>query len=145
MPLGCLVKAGINPNDQKNADRIQAQASVEAVRAGEQQRRSERLTFKDMFDSWMIDGVSRADGKQGTPPDLRERPAPNSPRGSTLSRERLALWHGGCRSSDRPGLIQFRSRRRYSGTSTVKDRHRSQQLARGAPVRGPVCGPADSA
>lgn len=55
------LKDGVNPNDQKKADRIEAQASVEAVLAGEMRRQAERLTFRDLFDSWMADGVSRAD------------------------------------------------------------------------------------
>ena len=56
------VKAGINPNDQKKADRIEAQAKVEAVIAQAQRLQAERLAFQDMFDVWIADGVSRADG-----------------------------------------------------------------------------------
>jgi integrase len=59
-----LLKTGVNPNDQKKADRIEAQASVEKVLAGEQQRLSEQLTFHDMFNRWVTDGVSRADGNK---------------------------------------------------------------------------------
>ena len=56
------VKAGINPNDQKKADRIEAQAKVEAVIADAQRRQAERLPFQAMFNAWIADGVSRADG-----------------------------------------------------------------------------------
>jgi integrase len=56
------LKAGINPNDHRKADRIAAQAKVEEVIAEAQRQHSERLAFEAMFESWMKDGVSRADG-----------------------------------------------------------------------------------
>lgn len=55
------LKSGVNPNDQKKADRIEAQVAVEKVLALEEERRTDRLTFKDMFEAWMADGVSRSD------------------------------------------------------------------------------------
>lgn len=58
------LKSGVNPTDQKRANRIEAQAEVAAVIAKEQVRLSEQLTFKDMFDSWLENGVSRADGNK---------------------------------------------------------------------------------
>lgn len=58
------VKEGVNPNDQRKADRLEAQASVEAVLADGQRRATERLTFRELFESWMADGVSRQDGNK---------------------------------------------------------------------------------
>jgi integrase len=55
------VKEGVNPNDQRKADRIEAQAHIEAQIAQAQKEQSERLTFSSMFEAWMQDGVSRAD------------------------------------------------------------------------------------
>jgi integrase len=56
------VRAGVNPSDQKKADRIEAQAKVESVLAEAQRLQAERLPFQAMFDTWMTDGVARADG-----------------------------------------------------------------------------------
>jgi len=58
------VKSGINPNYQKKVDRIEARAAVELAIAGEALRAQERLTFRAMFESWLADGVSRADGNK---------------------------------------------------------------------------------
>lgn len=56
------VKAGINPNDQKQARRVDAQREVEATIQGEIKRKTENLTVQDLFDVWIVDGVSRSDG-----------------------------------------------------------------------------------
>ena len=57
-----LVAEGINPNDQKKADKIEAQAAVEATIAEAKRQEAENKTFADLFDAWIADGVSREDG-----------------------------------------------------------------------------------
>jgi len=57
-----LVASGINPNDQKKAQRIERQAEVEATIAHAERERVENLTVQAMFDSWIADGVARKDG-----------------------------------------------------------------------------------
>ena len=59
-----LVRSGIDPRIQKVADRIEAQAAVEAVIEAEAKRKAEELTVGDLFLSWIRDGVARADGNK---------------------------------------------------------------------------------
>lgn len=56
------LKAGVNPNDAKKAERIEEQAHVAAVIAEEEQRRALDLTLKEMFMAWVENGVRRGDG-----------------------------------------------------------------------------------
>ncbi|WP_394792398.1 tyrosine-type recombinase/integrase [Rhodoferax sp.] len=56
------VAEGINPNDQRKAVRIEAQAKVEAVIAESARVEADGLPFQKMFEAWLIDGVARADG-----------------------------------------------------------------------------------
>lgn len=56
------VAAGINPNDQKKAERIERQAEVKATIAQAERERVENLTVQAMFDAWVADGVARKDG-----------------------------------------------------------------------------------
>ena len=55
-----LVRAGTNPNDQKRADRIDAQAHVEATIRQAQQERAQDLPLSTMFTDWVTNGVTRA-------------------------------------------------------------------------------------
>lgn len=55
------IRSGINPNDQKRATRIDAQRQVEAALAEEAKRQADDLTFKDLYDAWISDGVRRSD------------------------------------------------------------------------------------
>nr|MCU0943248.1 integrase arm-type DNA-binding domain-containing protein [Hydrogenophaga sp.] len=57
-----LVRSGVNPNDQKKAERIENQAAVEATIAQAAAEASQNRPFKDMFDAWLADGVARKDG-----------------------------------------------------------------------------------
>lgn len=57
-----LVAEGVNPNDEKKAARIEAQAAVEATIAEAKRQESENKTFADLFDAWITDGVARDDG-----------------------------------------------------------------------------------
>lgn len=56
------VKAGVNPNTDKQAARIEAQAAREAVIAQAAAEAAERKTVQDLFDAWIADGVARKDG-----------------------------------------------------------------------------------
>lgn len=51
-----LVRSGVNPNDQKKAERIENQAAVEATIAQAAAEASQNKPFKDMFDAWLADG-----------------------------------------------------------------------------------------
>jgi integrase len=53
---------GINPNDEKKASKIEAQAAVEATIAQAQRQHAENLTVADLFGEWLKDGVARQDG-----------------------------------------------------------------------------------
>ena len=59
-----LVKQGVNPNDHKKVQRVdsQLQVEVEARLAEARRREAEDLTFRQMFEAWLTDGVSREDG-----------------------------------------------------------------------------------
>ncbi len=57
-----LVRSGVNPRDHKKAERIEAQAKIEATIAEAERRDAERLPFGSMFEAWLSNGVSRADG-----------------------------------------------------------------------------------
>lgn len=59
-----LIKAGVNPNSEKVVARIDAQAVIDEKIRAEQHRRSEKRTFRDLYDIWIIDGVSRNDGNR---------------------------------------------------------------------------------
>ena len=56
-----LVRIGKKPTDEKKAKRIQAQQSTkETIRQAEYERTQDR-TVKDLFDTWISDGVARQD------------------------------------------------------------------------------------
>lgn len=57
-----LVKTGTNPNDRKQADRIEAQQKIEATIAAAQESRDEEATIQSMFNDWIEHGVKRQDG-----------------------------------------------------------------------------------
>lgn len=56
------VTAGIDPRVKKQADKIVAKQIVEATITEAAQRKAENLTVLDLFQSWIKDGISRADG-----------------------------------------------------------------------------------
>lgn len=56
------VAEGINPSDEKKADRIKKQAANEAVIAEAERQATENLTVADLFEEWIKDGVARQDG-----------------------------------------------------------------------------------
>lgn len=55
------VKSGIDPKEKKLADKINNQVAIEKVIADAEQRKTDNLSFKDLFDIWINDGVSRSD------------------------------------------------------------------------------------
>ena len=56
-----LVKAGIDPRAKKIAAKIEAQAAIVEVIRADAQKRSEALTFNDLYTLWIKDGVNRSD------------------------------------------------------------------------------------
>lgn len=56
------IAAGIDPRVKKQADKILARQFVEATIAEAAQKKAENLTVLDLYQSWIKDGVSRADG-----------------------------------------------------------------------------------
>lgn len=59
-----LVAEGIDPRIKKVADKIEAKAAVLEIVRIDAQKRAEELTFKDLYDAWTQDGVSRSDGNK---------------------------------------------------------------------------------
>jgi len=59
-----LVKDGIDPRVNKKAVKIEAQATILEVIRSDEQKRSESLSFNDLYTIWIQDGVSRADGNK---------------------------------------------------------------------------------
>ena len=59
-----LVKSGIDPRANKVAARIEAQAEVDATIKANEQKRTEALTFNDLYTTWIKDGVNRSDGNK---------------------------------------------------------------------------------
>lgn len=57
-----LVKTGIDPRDQKKAERIEAQAKIKAVIAESEKQKIEKLTLRHMYEAWLESGVNRQDG-----------------------------------------------------------------------------------
>ncbi|WP_077035956.1 site-specific integrase [Pelomonas sp. KK5] len=53
---------GVDPVEQRKAERIEAQAKVRAVIAEAARLEEENLPVHKMFEAWLADGVARADG-----------------------------------------------------------------------------------
>ena len=56
-----LVKQGIDPRTKKTADKIEAQAEIDEIIIAEEQKRTAKFTFNDLYKTWIKDGVNRAD------------------------------------------------------------------------------------
>lgn len=56
-----LVKAGIDPRANKKSVRIEAQAAVEATIKADEKKRTETLSFDDLYQAWIKDGINRSD------------------------------------------------------------------------------------
>jgi len=59
-----LVRAGIDPRAKKVAVKIEEQAAVEEVIRADEERRTSALTFHDLYEVWIRDGVNRSDGNK---------------------------------------------------------------------------------
>ena len=59
-----LVKAGIDPRANKKVIKIEAQAAIVEVIRADEQKRTEALTFNDLYKVWIKDGVNRSDGNK---------------------------------------------------------------------------------
>lgn len=53
---------GINPNDEKKATKIHAQAALQATILEAERKTAQNLTVTDLFGEWLKDGVARQDG-----------------------------------------------------------------------------------
>ncbi|MDD5300090.1 MAG: tyrosine-type recombinase/integrase [Gallionella sp.] len=59
-----LVKSGIDPRANKKVVKIEAQAAIVEVIRADEQKRTEALTFNDLYKIWIKDGVNRSDGNK---------------------------------------------------------------------------------
>lgn len=58
------VAAGVDPRVKKQADKIHAQASINAAIADDAKKKAENLTISDLYAVWIKDGVNRSDGNK---------------------------------------------------------------------------------
>jgi hypothetical protein len=56
------LKTGLNPNAAREAERIEVQAKVQQTLDAEARRKTENASFRDLFETWLRDGVRRKDG-----------------------------------------------------------------------------------
>lgn len=59
-----LIRSGIDPRAHKAAVKIEAQAAILEVIRADEQKRTEALTFNDLYAVWIKDGVNRSDGNK---------------------------------------------------------------------------------
>ena len=59
-----LVKAGVDPRAQKVVAKIEARAAIEDAIRADELKRTEALTFNDLYTVWIKDGVNRSDGNK---------------------------------------------------------------------------------
>lgn len=59
-----LIKSGIDPRANKVAVKIEAQAAIVEVIRADEQKRTEAITFNDLYTVWIKDGVNRSDGNK---------------------------------------------------------------------------------
>ena len=78
-----LVKLGIDPRAKKLADKIIAQNEIEVTIAEEKQKlvdaeieRAKLLSFQDLYDAWIKDGVARSDGNKYITQSLNKHALP---------------------------------------------------------------------
>ena len=57
-----LLRAGVNPNDQKKANQIVERDRILSVIAEDERKRTENLWVQDLFNVWIFNGVARGDG-----------------------------------------------------------------------------------
>ena len=59
-----LVKAGIDPRAHKVVEKIKERTTIEEAIRADELKRTQALTFDDLFQKWIMDGVSRSDGNK---------------------------------------------------------------------------------
>ena len=59
-----LVKSGVDPRTHKVAGKIEAQAAILEIIRVDEQKRTDALSFSDLYGIWIKDGVSRSDGNK---------------------------------------------------------------------------------
>ena len=59
-----MVKTGIDPRANKKVSKIEAQAAIVEVIRVDELKRTEALTFNDLYSVWIKDGVNRSDGNK---------------------------------------------------------------------------------
>lgn len=59
-----MVKAGVDPRAQKVVAKIEARAAIEDAIRADELKRTEALTFDDLYQVWIKDGVNRSDGNK---------------------------------------------------------------------------------
>ena len=57
-----LLSKGIDPAAARKAERLEAQAEIEAALKEAELKKAEALTVADLFETWLRDGVARQDG-----------------------------------------------------------------------------------
>jgi len=71
-----LVKTGVDPRANKKVVRIEAQAAIVEVIRADEQKRTEALSFNDLYTTWIKDGVSRSDGNKYITQSFRKHALP---------------------------------------------------------------------
>lgn len=71
-----LVSKGIDPRANKKAFKIEAQAAIVEVIRADEKKRTEALTFNDLYKLWIQDGVSRSDGNKYLSQSFRKHAIP---------------------------------------------------------------------
>ena len=59
-----LIKQGIDPRADKAANKIENRNAIAEILKREEKRKADSFTVKDMFDSWIVDGVRRKDNNK---------------------------------------------------------------------------------
>lgn len=71
------LRDGVNPAEQRRAERVQAQSEVRIVLAAEAERLADAKTNNDLMDAWLLDGVKRSDDNLGLQRQLNKHVRPH--------------------------------------------------------------------
>jgi integrase len=112
-----LIKTGANPTDAKRAAKIDAQAEIKAKIAEAARIESENLPIRAMYEAWIQDGVSRADGnavlrryfEKDVLPSIGEKAVRLTTEGDLRALLRAIIKRGACRMASivHSSLIQM--------------------------------------
>lgn len=113
------LKSGLNPNAVRIAERIEVQAKVRDTLDAEARRAAESATFRNLFETWLRDGVLRKDGnaelKRSFEKDLLPELGNKVVRETTEHDLRGALRKVVQRGASRLGVRLFRDLRQMFG------------------------------